>query len=135
MHARPRVPLVAGNLQLVNGNCVSYHAANKGLIGNERVRFRGADITGCIVAIAQAPVCISIGDGWFLAIFSTEDKLQEAMRRLGIEGYTTMKIPNGRKFLDSMWSQKVQVVLDPYYHEGDTRFTLVMPNTQQEGNA
>lgn len=94
---------------------------------------READITGCFLAIDLAPVFVTIQGRDFLAIFSTEDKLRESMTFHKVTNYSILQIRDGERFLDQLWSHHVQVVLDPHIHEGNRRFTLVVPNTRQQG--
>jgi len=88
------------------------------------------NVTGCLLAIGLAPIFVHIDSRRYLAIFSTETKLRDSMKFHKVEHYTIKKISNGGEFLECLWAQHIDVVLDPHLHDGNVRFKLLKPYTR-----
>ena len=65
---------------------------------------------------------------YWLAVFSSVEKLEESCADLGIRDYKIKQITDGRDFVESIIEQGVRIMLDPYAvrSENKTRWTEVV---------
>lgn len=63
----------------------------------------------------------------FFVIYSTVEKLEEDMRRVGVEKYRIKQIANGQDLVDSLAEENVRIMCDPYVDPTTdcTRFTEI----------
>jgi hypothetical protein len=98
----------------------------------ERSAPRALDITGKLLALYpdKQPVTFRVAENpaIFVPIFSDEDKLRESMVRSKISEYDIKIVQDGVDFVDSIAEQGLRIMLDPYIHNGNTRWTEVKPN-------
>lgn len=74
------------------------------------------------------PVLGRMGNTMFLAVFSTVEKLEEYRPILNPPRPTKIKqVQEGgsAEFIDSIHQGGVRIMIDPYIHNGNTRFTMV----------
>jgi hypothetical protein len=93
-----------------------------------RSELKSVSITGYAMALydndPSDPVLIMIENQTFLPVYSTAEKLNASMELMNIKDFTVKRITDGADFLESVGD--LQVCADPYIHNGNTRFTLVM---------
>lgn len=65
---------------------------------------------------------------FWLAVFSTLDKLEESCAELGFKDYRIKHIDDGREFIESVMESGVRIMLDPYRvtSENKTRWTEII---------
>jgi hypothetical protein len=88
-------------------------------------------VTGFFVPFLEngQPCLITPPDhsNFWVAIFSTVDKLEESCAEFKIPKYKVKQISDGNEFLQSIFDAKIRVMLDPYLmkSENKTRWTEV----------
>lgn len=99
---------------------------------------KSLDLTGMAMAVHPSgqPVMIELDGGRFVVVCSTRDKMEAVLDRIDIRDYRMKQITEGRDFVDSVLfpGSPVRLMVDPYIHEGNTRFTEVFPNKPAEAN-
>jgi len=87
---------------------------------------REIDLKDKLIAVYiddDQPVLFYLGGTFFLPLFSTPEKLVEAMAIAGVKAFHVKTITDHDDFLDSVAGQ-VRLMLDPWRTEhGTTRFT------------
>jgi hypothetical protein len=90
-----------------------------------------SEVTGCLTPFKD-------GQPWFIrmpnnpsfwvAVFSTKDKLEASCAELGITDYTIKQVTDGRDFIKSIVEGGVRIMRDPYAvrSENKTRWTEII---------
>lgn len=59
----------------------------------------------------------------FVPFYSTVEKLYESMRYMGYDDYNIKQVDNIKECVSSIVDYGLRVMLDPYIHNGNTRWT------------
>lgn len=88
-------------------------------------------VTGCLSPFREdgQPVFFQMPDNpnFWVAVFTTKDKLEESCADLGITDYTIKQVTDGKDFVESIVENGVRIMLDPYAirSENKTRWTEI----------
>lgn len=66
------------------------------------------------------------GDATFIVVYSTLEKLRDAMEHQNIQDYKIKHIDNGRGFATSVVEGGFRIMLDPYVVDGKVKWTEVV---------
>jgi hypothetical protein len=92
---------------------------------------RDIQVTGnfCPFHSDNQPVLVKMPEveTFFVLVFSTVEKLEAEMKRIGIDDYKIKHIEDGVEFCESVWEAGVRIMRDPYIVEGSrTHWTEVL---------
>jgi hypothetical protein len=85
-------------------------------------------ITGCLCPFKDEQPCfveMPNNSQIWIAVFSTNNKLNRSCAELGIVDYVIKEITDGNDFLESIVKLDIRIMLDPYVVENKTRWTEV----------
>lgn len=85
---------------------------------------KAVDLKNCVTSFHfnEQPILIRMPNinSYFVAVFSTVEKLEEEMIRLGIKDYKIKYITNTMEFASSIFEENVRIMLDPYGTDHNT---------------
>jgi len=113
-------------LKAAKGNNMEKHHTEKLLSEPKSI-----EVTGCLSPFRNGQPCfiqMPNNPHFWVAVFSTKDKLEESCADLGITDYTIKQVTDERDFIESIVEGGVRIMLDPYAvrSENKTRWTEII---------
>ena len=96
------------------------------------------DLTGMAMAMQSEryPVMMELEGAQFVIVCSTKEKLETVLAEICVKDASIKRITDGKGFIKSILfpGSPARIMLDPYVHEGNTRFTEVLSVQPGENN-
>lgn len=101
-------------------------------------KVKSVDLTGMAMAMRfeRCPVMMELDGARFIVVCSTKKKLDSVLVDIGVTDATVKRIIDGPEFVRSVLcpGSPARIMLDPYVHDGNTRFTEVLSVQPGEAN-